>query len=73
MGVKLRLSLYRPSLRYTFIGYKSKNAQVICYMQICKKQGCCQAGIRTCSHCLFPAVVLSLEQVVITLLQGGSR
>jgi hypothetical protein len=26
--------------------------------------------IRMCSHCLFPVVVTSLEQVVITLLQG---
>ena len=30
----------------------------------------CQASIRMCSHCLFPVVVTSLEQVVITLLQG---
>jgi hypothetical protein len=27
------------------------------------QQGCCQADIRMCSHCLFPVVVTSLEQV----------
>jgi hypothetical protein len=30
----------------------------------------CQADIRMCSHCLFPVVVTSLEQVDIILLQG---
>ena len=34
------------------------------------QEGCCQADIRMCSHCLFPVVVTSLERVVITLLQG---
>jgi hypothetical protein len=29
---------------------------------------CCQADIRMCSHCLFPVVVTSLEQLVIILL-----
>ena len=28
-------------------------------------EGCCQADIRMCSHCLFPVVATSLEQVVI--------
>ena len=32
--------------------------------------GFCQADVRMCSHCLFPVVVTSLEQVVIILLQG---
>jgi hypothetical protein len=36
-------------------------------------QGCRQADIRMCSHCLFPVVVTSLEQVVIILLQGWWR
>ena len=34
------------------------------------KQVCWQADIKMCSHCLFPVVVTSLKQVVITLLQG---
>jgi hypothetical protein len=38
--------------------------------EVILQQGCCQADIRMCSHCLFPVVVTSLEQVVIALLQG---
>ena len=42
-----------------------------CYASTSKLlQGCCQADIRMCLHCLFSVVVESLEQVVITLLQG---
>jgi hypothetical protein len=36
-------------------------------LQICK-QGCCEADIRMCSHCLFPVVVTSLEQFAVTRL-----
>jgi hypothetical protein len=39
----------------TVVSYSGK------FLQICK-QGCCQADIRMCSHCLFPVVVISLEQ-----------
>jgi hypothetical protein len=49
-----------------------KNVQVVTDLQTIKlQQGCnSQADIRMCSHCLFPVVVTSLEQVVIALLQG---
>ena len=50
--------------------YTRKNAQVVTDLQTSWKQGCCEADIRMCSHCLFPVVATSLEQVVITLLQG---
>jgi hypothetical protein len=42
-----------------------------CYRSV--RQDSCRADIRMCSHCLFPVVVTSLEQVVLTLAQGCWR
>jgi hypothetical protein len=50
------------------LDYTRKTAQVVTDLQNKLQQGCCEADIRMCSHCLFPVVVTSLEQVVITLL-----
>jgi glutathione peroxidase-family protein len=46
-----------------------KEDALFTWLKVC----CCQADIRMCSHCLFPVVVTSLEQVVIILLQGWWR
>ena len=57
--------------------YTRKNAQVVTDLQTsCAGEGCSQADISRCSHCLFPVVTTSLEQLVITLLykvDGGNR
>ena len=42
-----------------------------CYRSV--RQDSCRADIRMCSHCLFPVVATSLEQVVLTLAQGCWR
>ena len=60
--------LYCQQLHGKIVGQN----QVVTDLQTIKlQQGCnSQADIRMCSHCLFPVVVTSLEQVVIALLQG---
>ena len=59
-----------PSGKQALIYYTRKNAQVVTDLQTSCNEVVNLSRYRMYSHCLFPVVVSSLEQVVITLLQG---